>query len=71
MENRKNHFTWHSRQDLYDYFTHKGLTIGIIDKTIEKALTSFVVRSGSAINIDELWQKCGESLLKDISKRER
>ncbi len=70
MENRKNYFTWHSRQDLYDYFTHKGLTVDIVDKTIEEALKSFIVRTGTAINIEELWQKCGESLLKKLSKKE-
>lgn len=66
FHHRKTNFIWHSRQDLYDYFIHKGLSIAIIDKTIEDALSSFIVRTNSTINMEELWAKVGKKLLSDI-----
>lgn len=59
---RKTEFKWHSRQDIYDFFTQTGLSVRDIDERIKKAFDNFVVRSGAPINTDQLWQKVGDSM---------
>ena len=62
-QDRKTSFTWHTRDDIYSSFLYTGLfDVNFIDKTVETSFEKFIVREGTAINIDEFWQKVGETL---------
>ncbi len=64
---RTNRFHWETRQDLYSYFVEKqGLTPSELDEKIEAARASFRLRKGQAIRTQELWQKVGLDLTRQL-----
>ena len=63
LQERKTDFKWHTREDIYSSFLYTRIfDVEFIDRVIASAFENFIVRAGTAIAIDELWQKVGEEL---------
>lgn len=70
MRERTDSFTWHSKQELYEYF-HDMYKIrrSEVDQEIEESMKLFQLRKGRPINPQELWEKVGASLERRLVKQ--
>jgi len=64
---RTTDFKWNSKLDLYEYFEDVfKISRERIDREIDVAMGSFVVRKGCQVNTRELWQKVGTKLEREL-----
>jgi hypothetical protein len=75
VKTRTTVFFWNSKRELISYFSkNRPETIEawttIINKEIDEAKKRFKLRQGSTINMRELWQKVGMSLVKRFNLRQ-
>ncbi|MBN1307896.1 MAG: hypothetical protein JXA18_08270 [Chitinispirillaceae bacterium] len=62
-EKRTTVLRWHTRSELYDYFSkHFNLGKKKVDREIYAVMETFKPRKGKAIKTAELWQKVGMNL---------
>jgi hypothetical protein len=67
IRKRTDSFTWHSKQELYDYFNDMyKVRRSDVDREIERSIKVFQLRKGRPINPQELWEKVGVSLEKRL-----
>ncbi len=63
-------FAWHTRQELYDFFRDRHqLDKKDVDREIEQVRRHFKLRKHRPINPQELWEKVGRNLEKNIGSR--
>lgn len=68
---RTSDFLWHSKQELYSYFSEKhDLSPKEIDTEIERVMEGFRLRQGQSIKTQELWQKVGLNLAEQHGDKE-
>ncbi|HLV30454.1 MAG TPA: hypothetical protein VKY57_02670 [Chitinispirillaceae bacterium] len=63
-------FKWNSRHELYEYFRKKyGLNKHSVDNQIHLTMSEFRPRRGQVIKTQELWQKVGLDLEKELQEK--
>ena len=68
-EKRKTVYYWKNRHDLITYFcVHFKMSIEHIEEEIEKAQAAFQLRKQKAIDVRDLWQKTGLTIINRSSK---